>query len=153
MMSREYDNRPCWAIGLDDLPDDIRVNVERYLEVFPEYAQPEAARGECLQASVDFQDQYGPWQGVILRQLELMEWYVEGGIVLGPAVPDFYFRLLEGCEYSGHFAVIVDRRYLIDFTARQFSPDVPYPVVIEYGAPAVEESDVSSHRYDCDSAA
>ncbi len=103
----------------------------------PELATPEAANGECFtvaNALIDFLAARG-------RRAYLLHWRAEHPaegvieITNGPDTPEDVLDVYrQGSDpwwmYHGHYAVEVDGMG-VDFTARQFSADVAFPLVWE----------------------
>jgi len=115
-------------LGIADITnDELRRLVARFTIKNHKYADPKTARGDCAAVSTQFLmflqlEEYGG-----SRKVQNWKWdiYNFTSLTSGPPVPHEFFR---DHHYGSHVAVLVDGWY-IDFTARQFSHDAPFPLI------------------------
>jgi hypothetical protein len=125
---------------------DFVALLELFMEHRPKYEDPYEADGHCAVAADEFRH--------LVRQLALPlnvrdiqfvpddEADEERRKVADASIsmPPPSFRILgycdpehswyaNGCKWGGHVAIVINNKICVDFTARQFSPKAPWPLV------------------------
>lgn len=115
-----------YTIG-EVIDDRLRHLIARWTSMFRhQYASPEGADGQCAACSLDFNSELRDVLGVYATTAD---WYADRrGVDQGQPVPHPWFDNLHESVYRGHTCTLVDGWY-IDFTARQFYPEAPYPLI------------------------
>lgn len=99
----------------------------------------EGADGECFVASKEFLkflDRYGENARIIMFTDEAeasvphIEKYFSVKVYPYQRVPHRWYQ--NGCRWAGHFVVRVGD-LCVDWTARQFNPEAPFPLIFEFG--------------------
>lgn len=122
--------------GVQELDVDcLNRAIARFVELCPRLAQPEVADGACVSAHDMFTD-------LVMKMYPNAPSPVEAVFVSDPTAPwpdeeperayadaehDWY---LNPIKWSGHTVSRVGDVF-IDFTARQFHPDAPFPLVFK----------------------
>lgn len=123
---------------------DFLALLELFMEIRPRYADPYKADGQCAVAADEFRH--------LVRQLDLPLKIRDAQFIPDEEIeeelekihgtdcgcdPEKIFGYGEadhhwyrnGCKWGGHVATIVNGALVVDFTARQFNPDAPWPLV------------------------
>ena len=131
----------------EDMPWALRELVCAYANGHHELQQPSHAQGQCTNASSRFMklllecEIADDWEEVDW-EFEIERWGHDEAdwgwvIVSGPDVPSHIDPIFSADspamqKYRGHTAVFVkceDSSWIIDFTARQFDPNSPWPLI------------------------
>jgi hypothetical protein len=137
-------------IKIKDLPDSLRNVVADFCDENYDLADPEGANGECTAATLLFYEVLIDDHGWDPQWLDLghekSSWWWAGSTHpwdeclgsleedIGPKAPhDYYYNN----GWNGHVCVCVSEKtldrggqtYFIDFTARQYSPKAPFPLI------------------------
>lgn len=116
-------------LSVQDLPDDVRSVVEHFamfIKMLMRIDHPVGAYGNCHNASTLFRDGAEALgvQGVSMVFIDTH------------AFEELYGPKNEFGQYGRHYVVQYDsqdgKTYLIDFTARQFREELPFPLVFRH---------------------
>lgn len=123
----------------EEMPQGLIALIARFMETNPLLAFPDHAYGRCGDTSGEFKDMLqdhcypGTCDYVDWEFWEDVDgtWYAINGPTLPPYVWEIYLGNLGAShqEFCAHLIVCVDKRWFIDFTARQFDPLSPWPLV------------------------
>jgi hypothetical protein len=119
---------------MPEVDEDLQAAFDLFAEQFPQLREPEFADGECTVAVGWFYDLLervlpealptdgGPWDVVLAEE------------VVGAAA-DFAYAAVghsfyeNGCNWAAHCVGRIRGNLLVDWTARQFTADAPFPLV------------------------
>lgn len=124
------------ALTPNDLPQPLQEAVLRFAKENEAYSDPSCACGGCVDATGAFLYDYQGCLGTVRLAAFDWEYFLDedGGLVIdlnGAWDPGF---LHDEGGYGGHTAIRAEfdgRLVFIDFTARQFDPELPFPHIWE----------------------
>lgn len=127
--------------SVDDLPAPLKAAVPAFADRYSGYAEPAIAAGNCHCATDTFRKDAAlaryPHSTIEFAFERVRDTRNTWKKSEGPPVPvEIAYLYLKHCNdqdsavrrYEGHTVAKVGRWY-IDFTARQFDPDAPFPLI------------------------